>query len=116
MRSPGLGGSRAVHDAPCCPEAPTAGYGVVRGSEPEDAALLVGIDPLRDDPVVIGTEAGGLGFTEADPDVLRLEIGLQALGSHLASDATLLPTAERTLELGDVVDVDPDAAELELLR
>src|SRR6266851_6061947 len=52
---------------------------------------------------------------EPDSNVLRFEICLQALGSHLAADTALLPAAERGCQLGDVIDVDADSTKLQLL-
>src|SRR5438128_7376921 len=52
---------------------------------------------------------------ETDPNMLRFEIRLQPLGSHLAADAALFPAAEGGCQLGDVVDVDADATKLQLL-
>src|SRR6266568_4388060 len=52
---------------------------------------------------------------ETDPNVFGFEICLQSLRPHLAADTTLFPAAEGGCQLGDVVDVDADAAELQLL-
>src|SRR5439155_4798336 len=53
---------------------------------------------------------------EPNADVLRLEVGLESLGSHLAPHATLFPAAERGLQLGHIVDVDAHPAKLQALR
>jgi hypothetical protein len=48
--------------------------------------------------------------------VLGLQIGHEALGPELAAEAAHLPTAEGSLELARVIDVDADRPELEPVR